>query len=635
MLLKHLYDLAHSPRRHILDDDAFESRPIRFVITLAVDGRFLGVQDISPDGKRGKEFPLVPKTARAKTQGGVAEFLADGIDSVFGLDPDPSKPKDSRKLRAKFDDFWSQINDATAATRHPGLTALCEFKPQPGAVPDFLRYDAANERWMVTTAAGNEVRLGNGAFTFRVGEELLFENEQWIKPYWRKAFELMVSQEEKESDVGLCLITGERGVPIARTHKPPVGNIPGVISSGGKVVSFEKSAPAFSSYGKDQSNNAPCSMSATRAYSKALQFLVDRKDHHIRIEKTKLCFWTRDHVEAGSWLGRFLNQPQDDEVKKFLASPWSGIPREVAHRDEFFAVTLAGNSGRIVVRHWLQEPLDRAIENLHRWFSDLELRVPPKPKGKEPRPSGKTTEFHPLSVYWLSCATVREAKDIAPETPTQFYRAALERAAPSVSLIKPILDQLHSKLVRDEKYNPLYDQCRFALLKLIVNRNRRKTDMEIEPQLTAKTDDPAYNCGRLLAILAAAQDKAHDYKLEGAGVAERYFGTASVSPGSVFPLLVRLNRHHLNKISKSERFGGHERFIERQIEDVLSLFRAAAPGAPPVFPRTLDLQSQGRFALGFYQQMAADHAARQTKKNDDSKPETDESSKSNQERTNP
>jgi len=44
----------------------------------------------------------------------------------------------------------------------------------------------------------------------------------------------------------------------------------------------------------------------------------------------------------------------------------------------------------------------------------------------------------------------------------------------------------------------------------------------------------------------------------------------------------------------------------------LSLFKPARPGEPPDFPRTLDLQAQGRFALGFYQQLAADHAARQT-----------------------
>jgi CRISPR-associated protein Csd1 len=154
--------------------------------------------------------------------------------------------------------------------------------------------------------------------------------------------------------------------------------------------------------------------------------------------------------------------------------------------------------------------------------------------------------------------------------------------------------------------------------------------MEIQPTLTADTEDAAYNCGRLLAILADTQAKAlnadskksEDWKTANATIMDRYFGTASVSPSSVLPLLIRLNRHHLNKIRKSERFGGHEGFIQEQIESVLVLFKPASPGLPPTFPRTLDLQAQGRFALGFYQQHADDAAARQPKNKAPSQTET-------------
>jgi CRISPR-associated protein Csd1 len=617
MLLKHLYDFAYSPKRNLLADDAFEARVIRYVIALHSDGGLAGVQDISPDGKRGKEFPAVPQTARVK-KGKVAEFLVDGIDSIFGLSPDPSKPKNADMLRAKFDDFWSQIEQASKITNHAGLSAVLNFKPQFGVSPGFLRQDG--NKWLVRTASGAEVRLAGDSFTFRIDSDLLLEDEARIKPYWRKVFAQTIAEQEQESELGLCLITGKAGGPIARTHTPRISKIPGV-GIDGTIVSFEKSAPAFSSYGKVQSNNAPCSVAATRAYSKALQFLVDQVDHHVLIGKTKLCFWTKDQVLEGGFFARLLNQPQPDEVRKFLVSPWAGIPREIAHRDQFFAVTVAGNNSRIVIRHWLQQPLDQAIENFHDWFADLELRVPPKPEpkaGKNKKPSGKAATFHPLSVYWLACTTVRESKDLPTEVPVQLYRAALEHTAPSISLIKPILDQLHSKLMREENYHMPYDQSRFALLKLILNRNRRSAAMEIQPELTADTNDPAYNSGRLLAILAAAQDKAHEYGLKGPGVAERYFGTASVSPASVFPLLLRLNRHHLDKIAKSERFHGHERFIQQQMESVLVLFKPEESGAPPAFPRTLDLQSQGRFAIGFYQQSAADQAARQPRIKDES-----------------
>ena len=130
--------------------------------------------------------------------------------------------------------------------------------------------------------------------------------------------------------------------------------------------------------------------------------------------------------------------------------------------------------------------------------------------------------------------------------------------------------------------------------------------MEIRPHLTADTDDPAYNCGRLLSVLAEAQNKAHDYQLTGAGVVERYFGTASVSPASVFPLLSRLNRHHLSKISKSPKWKGHEKYLESCINSISAKFRPDGAKLPPQFPRTLSLLEQGRFALGFYQQQAED-----------------------------
>jgi CRISPR-associated protein Csd1 len=143
----------------------------------------------------------------------------------------------------------------------------------------------------------------------------------------------------------------------------------------------------------------------------------------------------------------------------------------------------------------------------------------------------------------------------------------------------------------------------------------------IEPQVF-ETDDLAYNCGRLLAVLAEAQQKAHDYKLEGAGVAERYFGTACAAPASVFPLLLRLNRHHLKTISKSDTYKGHERFLEEAIQNIMALFRPGETHQPPVFPRVLNLQAQGRFALGFYQQQAADDAARRAARSTRHQPQT-------------
>ena len=635
MLLKHLYDFAHS--RKLLDDLAFTKRPVRWIIEIDTAGHLKGGLQITGDDKRGKEFSC-PQTTRPKVAGGVAEFLADGLTSVFGLDPDPDSPIPEAKRisrlsnnSAKQADFWRQIKEGANETRHSGLqAALLFWENLPSLVPQILRWgiapdakSGAKSGWWVRAASGDEVKLGPENFTFRVNGDLLLEDPE-IQDFWRKAHVKEADAARSAYSRGLCLVSGKENQSLAPTHNPKIKGVPNTQSFGAAIVSFDKAS--FGSYGFDQSLNAPTAENAATAYCVALNWLLGQDDHSLRIGQTSLCFWARETENAGSFFARLLNRPDTQAVAQFLKSPWAGIERDLARRDQFFAVTLAGNSGRIVVRHWQQEPLDQAVEHFRDWFADLNIEVPQRFESKavrKPKGGGNKSEYHPLSVYWLACTTVREAKDLSPKVPAQLYRAALEGTAPSVSLIKPLLDELHSRMVRDEDYILLYDQSRFALLKLILNRNRNNMTMEIKPELTTTTDDPAYNSGRLLAILSAAQNKSHEYKLEGSGVAERYFGTASVSPMSVFPLLLRLNRHHLNKIRKSERFGGHERFIEEQLQGVLALFKPAKPGQAPVFPRTLDLQGQGRFALGFYQQQAAEAVARQAArdKRNDSKTE--------------
>jgi CRISPR-associated protein Csd1 len=638
MLLKLLFDLAQS--RHLLDDLAFASKAVRWIIELDGEGNLLSLgPQVTGDEKRGKEFSC-PQTTRNKNIGGVAEFLADGINAIFGLDLDPEAPMPANKRASRDEnndskcrDFWRQIEEASKATSELELKAMLAFHQRVGSAPPFLTWgppigakSKEKPAWWLRTASGSQVKLGPDNFTFRVGGCLALENET-LRAHWRSVFAKENAETEQSSKRGLCLVTGRVDVSLATTHDPAIRGVRNAQPSGAKIVSFEKSAPAFSSYGQVQSLNAPTSNEAATAYGVALNWLVRQADHRLHLGGTTLCFWARESEKTTGFFAQLLNRPDSQSVVRFLTSPWAGIERALARRDLFCAVTLAGNSGRIVVRRWLQTPLDMAIENFCRWFTDLDLCAPPRPqlaltKRQGTESDSESTSPPPFAVRQLALCTaplvmragrlVADEDGLSPDVLTQLYTAAIEGTAPSIALIKALLDQFYSRLMRDDHYNPLYDQSRFSLLKLILNRNRKGDTMEIKSKITADTNDPAYNCGRLLAVLAAAQEKAHEYKLEGPGVAERYFGTASVSPSSVFPLLLRLNRHHLNKIGKSDRFTGHERFLREAIQEILSLFKPAGAGAPPLFPRNLDLQSQGRFALGFYQQAAEDDAERRT-----------------------
>jgi CRISPR-associated protein Csd1 len=613
MLLKHLYDYAHS--RNLLADVAFTPKAVRWVIDLGADGNLLGQgpTNTNPNERRGEEFPC-PWTLLMGNSGKISNFLTGGIDSVFGLSPNPNKPKDEAKLAAKHEHFWSQIIECAKAV--PCVSAVVKFKNQMGAPPSFLQIDGTG--WQVCSAQGSCVKLKDELFTFRVDGVLLIEHEP-VKQWWREQFRSEVNATKKSAQRGVCIVTGERDQALADTHSVKIMGLPDGQQSGAALVSFDK--PAFSSYGFSQSLNCPTSVDSALAYAIALNDLIKSDDTSLRLGGTVLCFWARDLKTFGSWMAGLLNKPDPLAVSKFMKSPWAGVDRELAKKDLFIAVALKGCKGRVAVSHWVQEPLDQAVENFQKWFADLEIDSPPRQTAQATRPDADTNREHrPLSIYWLASTMAPLTRDkgrvkadmdkLRPEVPFQLYSAALEGRAPSTQIITSILDQLKSRFFSDDTYRLKYDQSRFALLKLILNRNRKESDMEIRPRLTADTDDPAYNCGRLLSVLAEAQDKAHNYRLTGAGVVERYFGTASVSPASVFPLLLRLNRHHINMIGKSPRWKGHDKYLDSLINSISVKFRPDGEKLPPQFPRTLSLQEQGRFALGFYQQQAEDERSR-------------------------
>lgn len=109
--------------------------------------------------------------------------------------------------------------------------------------------------------------------------------------------------------------------------------------------------------------------------------------------------------------------------------------------------------------------------------------------------------------------------------------------------------------------------------------------------LNKEHPEPAYQCGRLLAMLASLQRSALGDV--GAGVVQRYYVAASQTPGLTLGRLVANAKNHLNKLE-----GGLAYWYEDQIAEIMSRIRDR-------IPTTLDLEGQSLFALGYYQQIAS------------------------------
>ena len=117
--------------------------------------------------------------------------------------------------------------------------------------------------------------------------------------------------------------------------------------------------------------------------------------------------------------------------------------------------------------------------------------------------------------------------------------------------------------------------------------------MAIQPCLNPDHPSPAYQCGRLMAVLANVQREA--LGSVGAGVIQRYYAAASATPGLVFGRLIRNTQYHIDKVRSTK--GGLAKFFDDKLAEICCRIGDEIPA-------TLSLEEQSLFALGFYQQMA-------------------------------
>lgn len=101
-----------------------------------------------------------------------------------------------------------------------------------------------------------------------------------------------------------------------------------------------------------------------------------------------------------------------------------------------------------------------------------------------------------------------------------------------------------------------------------------------------------YRLGRLFATLEKIQQEASPGI--NATIRDRFYGAASGTPVTVFGNLMRLKNHHLAKLVRP----GRRVFFEKLLSQIIDGVEAKI-----CFPSHLNLEDQGRFAIGYYHQM--------------------------------
>jgi hypothetical protein len=381
MLLQILYDYAQ--KQKLFDDLPLQKKDVHVLIAIDKHGDLrantlipLTQRDAKGKERIGQEH-LMPRFP-GENNGGKSYFLAESTIATFGRDKKsgeciPVDPKKGKNATKSFIHFWSQIQNAYNKTQDSRLKALLDFrskyiKEENGKVQANLPFIKIENNKKGEPALNGDVGqkkpilMEKLTIAFSVdGQPLTFDSESdplrqyWVQYYAKAAFandEGVDEEQKNDSEIrpSLCLVTGETGVPIARSHKPKILGIPG-LSSGGYVVSFAKEAPAFSSYGFEMGQNAPVSERVAASYALALNKILDDNDTHLNLGPISVCFWARYDQKISGLFNLLLNKAYPEQVKDFLLAPFSGISdREILRKEKLYTVAFKGNAGRVAVQ---------------------------------------------------------------------------------------------------------------------------------------------------------------------------------------------------------------------------------------------------------------------------------------------
>ncbi len=541
MILERLRDF----HARIPDDaqvpEGYKEQPVDWVLDVSADGRVLGLSETGESKKKRLKL-ATPYVGRS----GVSPppyLLIDKPDYVLGLAEDDATDIIAKRTKERHDAYLKLLDAAITDTGDEALTTLVKALRDEEQI-DHARAALAEKPWK-----------SGDLIVPRVADEFLHRRPS-VRRFWQSR--LTDKAAGKSGMTAECLLCAEEK-PIARTH--PVELLVGPDRT--KLVTGN--ASAFLSHGLEQSEIAPLCLDCARTYGEALRHLLTDPNHHLRLSDATWLFWTREPAPGFAFVSLF-SDPTEEDVKRLLRAPQRGQQPDLDAND-FYALVVSSNKSRLVVRSWLTLSLGEVQQNLGRYF-------------ERQRIAGYDGTSPPLKLLALAGATVRDLKDL----PSQTTEALLAHAITGRPLPVGVLHRAVQRAKADD--HPM-TRPRAGLFKLYLTQH---DNAMLDPILNEDHPEPAYHCGRLLAVLDQIQRKVMKANTT---LVDRFYGSASTTPAVVFGTLMTKAQPHLAKLRKS-RSDGRDDYLDRRLGQIAQRI--------PSFPKTLTPEQQALFGLGFYQE---------------------------------
>ena len=534
----------------------FSREKIYFVLVLDKSGKFVAVNDLREKNNK----KLVPKqiivpVGSKKSVNIQPNFLWGNTGYVLGADKKKHKDKNRpQKMFKAFKDFQHLLGDNVDDEAMRAVLKFLDYW-NPAKVVDL-------EYW--------EEMAGMNVVFQLDGKRRYIHEHSSIQEKW-----LEYCREKQSEYKAFCLASGQKR-PIARLH-PSIKGVKNAQPSGASIVSFNLTS--FCSYDREQSFNAPISEDITFNYTTALNNLLQfNSRQRVQIGDTTTVFWAEGKTPIENFLRDILdphdNQTDLGNLRIFLEAVREGkMPKEIedAKNMKFYILGLSPNASRISVRFWYVSTVEDISRKIGQHFKDLKIT-----KSYETDP-----EYPGMWHLLREIAVLGKTKSISPLLAGALMRSIITGVNYPLGILTAVLTRIRA----DQKINYL----RTALIKAYLvksNRNRNQEEKEvIGMALDKEKKDIGYRLGRLFAILEKAQKDA----VPGANttIKDRFYGSASATPAVVFPQLMRLAQHH---IQKSDFGVSIDKQIEEVVQDIMK------------FPSHLSLEEQGMFAVGYYHQ---------------------------------
>lgn len=553
---------------------------VSYGINLSKSGDIKNIVWLKREEQMGKKQSWIPQPMTVpvmvtRSSGVSSNFLCDNSKYLLGIDKDDTGKRILECFEAAKEKHLNLLENA------PGemAQAICAFfrkwnpekaKENPGVM----------EKWEDITDGGNLIFCMNEKYA---------QDDDEIGQIWDNNNKENVSDAE-----GICLVTGEK-TEISRIHRNIKG-VPGAQSSGAALVSFN--APAFESYGKEQSYNAPVGKYAEFAYTSALNYLLAQREYTFSIGDSMIVYWAEAaKQEYQDALLALLNPVKDnqEEIHNIFENLRNNRPVvvddiELNPSQKFYILCLAPNAARLSVRFFYQNSFGNIMKNLAQHYERMKII----------RPSGVDYEY--LGVNDMLKATANlNSKDKRPVSnmAAMVLSAILQNARYPASLYTDTLIR-----VRSEQGRVTWERA--AIIKAYIIKNYKNMEGELCMGLNKECEDTAYVLGRLFAILEMIQKDANgEIK---STIRDRYFNSACTRPASVFPIIIKLKNSHIKKIERDKR--SLKEKYENILGEIMSKLELQSKYINKeeglvweVYPKRLSLEEQGKFILGYYHQM--------------------------------